>query len=73
MALTSKRPSRGDETRARLLRDVADTIEKKRRLNADIEDSLYKQIKMHAAEEGRTISEITRSLWVEYLSKNSNV
>lgn len=69
MALTSKRPSKGDETRARLLRDVADTAEKKRRLNADVEDSLYRQIKIRAAEEGRTISDITRSLWFEYLSK----
>lgn len=71
MALTSKRPSKGDENRARLLRDVADTTEKKRRLNADVEDSLYRQIKVRAAEEGRTISEITRTLWIEYLSKSS--
>ncbi|MEM9716012.1 MAG: hypothetical protein AAF826_05790 [Pseudomonadota bacterium] len=71
MALTSKRPSKADETRSRLLRDVSDATEKKRRLNADVEDSLYRQIKVRAAEEGRTISEITRELWLEYLSKNS--
>lgn len=69
MALTSKRPSKGDETRARLLRDIADTAGKKRRLNADVEDTLYRQIKVRAAEEGRTISDITRALWIDYLSK----
>jgi uncharacterized protein YlxW (UPF0749 family) len=69
MALSSKRPSQRDEIRTRLLNDVAETNEKKRRLNAEIEDSLYRRIKGRAAEEGRTISSITRSLWIEYLSK----
>ena len=69
MGLTSKRPSKGDETRARLLSDVSDTTEKKKRLNADVEESIYRRIKMRSAEEGRTISEITRELWIEYLSK----
>ena len=69
MALSTKRPSRGDATRQRLMENVTETTEKKRRLNAEIEDSLYRKIKMRAAEEGRTISEITRTLWIEYLSK----
>lgn len=69
MALSTKRPSRGDATRQRLMSDVTEAAEKKRRLNADIEDTLYRRIKMQAAEEGRTISEITRTLWIEYLSK----
>lgn len=69
MALSAKRPSRGDETRKRLLHDVTDTAEKKKRLNAEIEESLYRQIKMRAVEEGRSISDITRDLWSEYLSK----
>ena len=69
MALSSKRPSQRDEIKTRLLNDVAETKEKKRRLNAEIEDSLYRQIKGRAAEEGRTISSITRDLWIEYLSK----
>lgn len=68
MALTAKRPSQRDETRAKLLRDVQDTNEKKRRLNAEIEDSLYRNIKARAATEDRSISEITRQLWIEYLS-----
>ena len=69
MALSSKRPSQRDEIKTKLLNDVAETSEKKRRLNAEIEDSLYRRIKGRAAEEGRTISSITRNLWVEYLSK----
>lgn len=69
MALTTKRPSKADDTRQRLMQDVTDMGEKKRRLNADIEDSLYRRIKGRAAEEGRTIADITRELWIEYLSK----
>lgn len=69
MALSSKRPSQRDEVKTKLLSDVTETYEKKRRLNAEIEDSLYRRIKGRAAEEGQTISSITRDLWIEYLSK----
>lgn len=69
MALSAKRPSKGDEARQRIMEQVVDSEEKKRRLNAEIEDSLYRRIKMRAAEEGRTISEMTREMWIEYLSK----
>ena len=69
MALTAKRPTRGDEARARIMQEVTETTEKKRRLNAEIEDSLYRQIKAKAVEEGQSISQITRTLWLEYLSK----
>lgn len=69
MALSSKRPSQRDEIKLKLLSDVIEANEKKRRLNAEIEDSLYRRIKGRAAAEGRTISSITRELWFEYLSK----
>ena len=70
MGLSAKRPSRGDEARQRILQEVTETVpEKKKRLNAEIEESLYRKIKMKAVEEGRTISDITRDLWAEYLSK----
>ena len=69
MALSAKRPSKGDETRKRIMQDVTGMTEKRRRLNADVEDSLYRRIKLRAAEEDRSISEITRDLWTEYLSK----
>ncbi len=69
MALSAKRPSRGDETRQRLLQEVTETTEKKKRLNAEIEEGLYRRIKMKSVEEGRSISDITRELWFEYLSK----
>lgn len=68
MALTAKRPSRGDEARERIMLEIKEGSEKKRRLNAEIEDSLYRRIKIRAAEENRTISEITRELWIEFLS-----
>ena len=69
MALSAKRPSRGDAARQRILKEVTETTEKKKRLNAEIEESLYKRIKMKSAEEGRSISDITRDLWSEYLSE----
>jgi len=69
MALSAKRPSRGDEVRNRILHEVTETTERKKRLNAEIEETLYRRIKMKAVENGRTISDITRELWVEYLSK----
>ena len=69
MALSSKRPSRRDETKTKLMREVMETAGHKRRLNAEIEDGLYRKIKARAAEDGRTISDITRELWLEYLSR----
>jgi hypothetical protein len=52
------------------LQEVTETAtEKKKRLNAEIEESLYKRIKMKSVEDGRSISDITRDLWSEYLSK----
>ena len=69
MALSAKRPSRGDEARQRILHKVTEITEKKKRLNAEIEEVLYRKIKMRAVEEGRSISDITRNLWIEYLSK----
>lgn len=69
MALSAKRPSRGDEARKRILHEVTEASEKKKRLNAEIEEPLYQKIKMRAVEEGRSISDITRNLWIEYLSK----
>lgn len=69
MALSAKRPSRGDETRQRILKEVTEATEKKKRLNAEIEETLYRKIKIRAVEEGRSISDITRDLWSEYLSE----
>ena len=38
-----------------------------RRPGTEIQDCLHRRIKIHAAEEGQTISEITRELWIEHL------
>jgi len=69
MALSAKRPSRGDDARKRILHEITEKTEKKKRLNAEIEETLYRKIKMRAVEEGRSISDITRDLWSEYLSE----
>ena len=70
MALTTKRPSQ--QPRERLRQEVVSADEPKKRLNAEIEASLYRRIKAQAAHEDRTISDITRALWLEYLSAYSN-
>jgi len=69
MALSAKRPSRGDDARKRILHEITETSEKKKRLNAEIEETLYRKIKIRAVEESRSISDITRDLWSEYLSE----
>jgi hypothetical protein len=67
MSLSAKRPSKGEQAKEKLMNDVK-AGESKARLNADIEKSLYRKIKMRCLEEDRSISEITRQLWIEYLS-----
>lgn len=69
MALSAKRPSKSEGLRTKLLQDVTETGGKTKRLNADIEQNLYRRIKARAVEEDRSVSAITRQLWVEYLSK----
>lgn len=69
MTLSAKRPSKGDETRKRLMKEVTGATEKTKRLNAPVEESLYKRIKARALEDEKSIAEITRKLWIEYLSK----
>jgi hypothetical protein len=73
MALTAKRPSKGEEIKKKLMDEVKDAQEKKKRLNADIEEDLYKRIKTQAVQEGRSVADITRELWIEYLSRNKLV
>jgi hypothetical protein len=55
-----------------LLHEVQSANEPKKRLNADVEASLYRRIKAQALQEDRTVSEMTRQLWCDYLSKNSS-
>lgn len=67
MALSTKRPSE----KTRLLDEVRETAAPTRRLNIDVEAALYRRMKTQAVKEDRTLSDITRQLWQEYLSKNS--
>ena len=66
--LQAQRPSRKE----RLTEEVKTNTPEAKRLNAVIEADLYRRIKTHAAHEGHSISDITRKLWLEYLSKHSN-
>ena len=70
MSLSAKRPSRSLKTQ--LLQDVRSVNEPKKRLNAEVEASLYRRIKGRAVTEERSISDITRHLWIEYLSRHSD-
>ncbi len=56
MVLKANRPSKGDEARRKIMEDITDISEPKRRLNVDVEDSLYRRIKVRVAEEGKTIT-----------------
>ncbi len=47
--------------------------ENKARLNCEMEKTLYKRIQLRAIEEERTVSKITRQLWLEYLDKVEKV
>lgn len=69
MSLSAKRPSK---IKDHLLQEVLDAHEPKKRLNADVEAGLYRRIKTQALREDRSISDITRNLWIEYLSNNSS-
>ena len=69
MTLTARRPGVDGGNRQRLMQEVAGGTGRKRRLNAEVEESLHRRIKVRAAEEGRTVSDITRSLWTEYLNR----
>ena len=68
MALSTRRPS---TEKSRLLEEVREETIRTRRLNADIEATLYRRMKAQAVSEDRTLSEITRELWLEYLQKRS--
>lgn len=69
MALSTKRPSRGDETREKLLRDVKGSAGGTKRLNIEIDADLYKRLKMRSAEEDRSMSDIVRDIVTSYLNK----
>ena len=68
MSLSTKRPS---SEKDRLLKEVRETAPPLKRLNADIEAPLYRRMKARAVQEDRTLSAITRALWLEYLEKHS--
>ena len=68
MKLTAGRPSDASERQRKNVAMEAAGMSS-RRLNVNMPADLYRQIRLRCAEEGRDISEITRDLWIEYLSK----
>lgn len=68
MKLKPQRPTKGEEIRSQIMQDITDTKkETSKRLNVEIDMDLYRQIKIQAAEEGRTIAEITNEIWTNYI------
>jgi len=55
-----------EKTKSDLQRARAD---ESKRLNVPVPPDLYRQMKRQAVEEDRTMSEITRQLWEEYLKE----
>ena len=72
--MSARRPSRGAAVRERMLRDVAsdEPSGRARRLSVEVGVELARRIKIQAAHEDRTISEITRELWVAYLKRRES-
>jgi len=69
MSLSVKRPTKN--IKEQLLEEVQNINVPKKRLNAEIEADLYRQIRSRALMEDRSVSEITRQLWIQYLAQNN--
>ena len=71
MALNSKRPStRRSDVAEKIKADlVGQGADKPKRLNVIVDESLLRRMKRHALNEDKTISEITRELWLTHMSK----
>lgn len=63
--LNAERPSRKKDK----LRQAVQEEAPKKRLNVEVEAALYKRIRARALEEDRSVSEITRELWIKYLGR----
>ena len=70
MGLNAKRPTPRAESAEKVKRDLAGQgCRNMKRLNVIVDENQLKQMKARALEEGKTVSEITRDLWFEYISK----
>ena len=66
----SQKPTPGGETQRGTKEELSrvPTADAKR-LNVPVPPDLYRRMKQRAASEDRTMAEITRDLWVDYLSR----
>jgi hypothetical protein len=71
MGLNAKRPSttRDKEMEKAKAALMDEAEEKTKRLNVIVEESLLKRMKSFALEEGKTVSEITRELWLTHMNR----
>ena len=71
-SLSTKRPSRAAANRDRALRELQDTAPAMRRLNVHVPEDLLRDIKVIAARQDTTISDIVRSHLEEYRGKHAS-
>ena len=71
MMLTGKRPSEREGAKDRIVQDLTD-VGRKRRLNVEFDESLFLRAKQRAVSEDRSMSDITRELWADYLNRELN-
>ena len=69
--LSTRRPSRAEEARERALREVRDEDKPTVRLNVQVPKSLMRSIKVIAARNDRTVSEIVREFLEGYSREHS--
>lgn len=63
LGIKAGRPSeRGGATKARMLADLADKPAKPKRVNFDLDQERHRRLKLLAAEQGKTITDILREL-----------
>jgi hypothetical protein len=67
MALQTRQRKRSNPGAAAAMKQALQ--EKMCRLNTEFSESEYRQMKACAAQEGKSLAEITRQLWREHLNK----
>ena len=67
MALQTKQRKRNNPETAAAMKQVLE--EKICRLNTPFSESEYRKMKARAASEGKTMADITRMLWRDYLTE----
>jgi len=68
MAINQRPTGSGRQTQEQVKEDLArPRADESKRLNVPVPPELYQQMKRQAVEEDRSLAEITRELWLQYL------